>query len=133
MPAYWLYVLVAYTAHSQPSYCLTIQYHPCGCFEWKIKYAGLQIDVMCWLHVPSTQSTLLLWDHSISYPLWLMINYAVFSLISCGESYPLNMYTVNHPTVWLFHITHCGLDRFTVPARNMVSFSEYSFTVLVHV
>ncbi len=59
-----------YTLHSQPSYCLTIQYRPQ--WFWMINYASLQYDIMWFIH--SSQSTLLLSYHSLSITLVLNDN-----------------------------------------------------------
>ena len=77
--------------HSQPSYCLTIQYHPlwfsilCHVMNastqytvnpptvwlFNITHCGSQYHVMWWMHLHSIQTSLLLSDHSITTTLLL--------------------------------------------------------------
>ena len=57
----------------------------CG-FEWRVLYASLRCDIMWWMLLHCTQSTLLLYDQAFT------------------------QYTVHPPTVWPFNTIRCGFE-----------------------
>ena len=72
-----------WTEYSQPSYCLTIQYHPL--WFWMIQTIWTSPQSCDEINVHSTQSPLLLSDHSISPTEVLNDTMPACSVISCGK------------------------------------------------
>ena len=107
MPAcnLWHHV-VNVTTHSRlnPPTVWPLNIIHCG-FECSRNYASLQYETKWWMHLHSTQSTLLLFDHSMSSTVVWNDTMPV-----CNLWYHVVNVSNNPPTVWPFNIIHCGFE-----------------------
>ena len=90
------YEIALYTVHSQPSYCLTNQYHPL----WFLRSTVPACDMIA-LYTVHGQPSYCLTNHD--HPLWfLRLTVPACNMIPCATQC-----TVNPPTVWPSNIIHC--------------------------
>ena len=96
-----------YTVHSQPSYCLTIQYHPM--WHWITCQTGVWYQVMIafqrYIVNPPTG-----WPFNIIQCVLNDISLCQLAVWYHVLNASTHSYTVNPPTVWPFNIIQCSVE-----------------------